>query len=179
MMRIVLARAFVLALLSVVAALPAHAQSSEGSGDSSLLVLNGGLFDLVSHRSQEAEGRIEYRSGFGFFESDGSFRGFKPLVGIMGNTAGAAFGYAGFAAPFAFDDDKWEFIPAAGLGAYHRGNGINLGGIFEFHLSLGGSYQIAPGQRLGLVVDHISNAHIHPQNPGVNSILVSWAFALD
>jgi lipid A 3-O-deacylase len=144
--------------------------------DPSYLILNAGVFDLVSHHVQRAEGRLEYRFGDGLFESDGAFRGFKPMVGIMANSGGAVFGYAGFAAPF--DWGKWEFTPAAGMGAYDKGRSLDLGGTFEFHLSLGLSYAITDGTRLGLAIDHISNANTHPKNPGDNSVLATFAIAL-
>ena len=144
--------------------------------DPSLLILNAGVFDLVSHHVQRAEGRVEYRFGDGLFESDGAFRGFKPLLGIMANTAGSVFGYGGFAAPF--DWGKWEFTPAAGIGGYDKAKGLDLGGTFEFHLALGLSYAISDNTRLGLAIDHISNANTHPKNPGDNSILATFAIAL-
>ena len=152
---------------------------SASAKDAALLTIGAGLFDIESSRSQEAEGRLEYRFGYGFFESEGAFRGFKPLIGVMANTAGAAFGYAGLAAPFAFDNGRWEVVPAAGMGGYHQGNGLFLGGTFEFHVSLGASYAVTPGSRLGLAIHHISNANTHRKNPGVNTVALTWAFAFD
>ncbi len=147
--------------------------------DQALLTFGAGVFDLVKHRQQEAEGRIEYRFAHGVLASEGVFRGFKPLVGVMANTAGGVFGYAGLAAPFAFDDGRWEFVPSAGLGAYRRGDGIDLGGTFEFHIGLAASYAVTRNGRLGLALDHISNANTHRQNPGANSVLVTWSWAFD
>ena len=153
-----------------------HAAVAE---DKALLTLGAGVFDLVKHRQQEAEGRIEYRFAHGVLGSDGVFRGFKPLLGVMANSAGGVFGYAGLAAPFAFDDGRWEFVPSAGLGAYRRGDGIDLGGTFEFHIGLAVSYAVTRNGRLGLALDHISNANTHRQNPGANSVLVTWSWAFD
>ncbi len=171
----------ILSVLGCGVLLAALALGSSGvkAADKASLTVSAGLFDLTTHHDQEFEGRLEYRFGHGFFESDGSFRGLKPLVGIMGNTAHAIFGYAGFAAPFAFDDGRWEFVPAAGIGAYEPGDGIFLGGTFEFHLGLSASYAVTPESRLGLAVNHISNANTHRKNPGVNSVLATWSLALD
>lgn len=146
--------------------------------DKSLINLSAGVFDVRSAAKQEFEGRIEYRFGTGAFES-GAFRGFKPLVGVMANTGGAVFGYAGLAAPFAFDDGRWEIVPSAAMGAYSKGNGIDLGGTFEFHLGVGASYAITGDSRLGVAVYHISNANTHRKNPGVNTVAVTWSFAFD
>lgn len=149
------------------------------AADPAALILNAGVFDLVGHRTQYVEGRIEYRFGHGLFdnEGDGGFRGLKPLVGVMVNGKGANFEYAGLAAPIQFGaDNAWEFTPAAGMGAYHKAKGIDLGQTFEFHLALGMSYRILPNARLGVAIDHISNAGTGRVNPGINSALATWAF---
>jgi len=159
--------------LALVFSTPAQAD------DPALVTLSAGVFDLVSHRTQEFEGRLEYRHGQGPFETSGSFRGFKPLIGIMGNTAEAAFGYAGFAAPFFIDGGRWEITPSGAIGAYHKGDGIDLGGTFEFHVGVSTAYAITDNSRVGLALYHISNANTHRKNPGVNSILLQWSWAFD
>ncbi|MBD24897.1 MAG: deacylase [Candidatus Marinimicrobia bacterium] len=150
-----------------------------GAKDQSLVTLSAGLFDLVSHRTQEFEGRAEYRHGQGFFETVGAFRGFKPIIGIMGNSAGAVFGYAGLAAPIVIGAKRWEIVPSGGVGGYHEGDGIFLGGTFEFHVGLSASYALSENSRLGVALYHISNANTHRKNPGVNSILLQWSLAFD
>lgn len=172
-------RAAVLRFLGVAAVLLALGFPRVGlAADPALVILNAGVYDLVSHRTQYLEGRIEYRFGHGLADGDGSFRGLKPLVGFMINGKGANFAYAGLAAPFQFAGGAWEFTPAAGMGSYQRGKGIDLGANFEFHLALGLSYRILPGARIGVAVDHISNAGTGRINPGINSILATWAFAI-
>ncbi len=141
--------------------------------------VSAGLFDLESSREQEFEGRLEYRFANGFFETDGVFRGFKPLVGLMATTGGSVFGYAGLAAPFAFDHGRWEIVPSGGVGAYSKGNGLDLGGTFEFHLGIGASYAVTGDSRLGVAIYHISNATTHRKNPGVNTVAVTWSFAFN
>ena len=150
-----------------------------GAKDPALVTVSAGVFDLVSHRTQAFEGRVEYRHGRGLFETNGVFRGFKPMVGIMGNSAGAVFGYGGFAAPLAFGCGRWEFVPSVGLGGYHEGDGISLGGTFEFHVGLSAAYIISRNGRLGVALYHISNANTHRKNPGVNSILLQWSWAFE
>ena len=72
--------------------------------------------------------------------------------------------------------NAWEFTPAAGMGAYSKAKGIDLGQTFEFHLALGLSYRVLPNARLGVAIDHISNAGTGRVNPGINSALATWAF---
>jgi hypothetical protein len=144
--------------------------------DVSQITVGAGMFDLVSHHAHPAEADVMYRFGWGLFGGDGVFRGLKPIVGAMGNTKGGVMGWAGLAAPFQFDNDRWEIEPSAGLGAYHRGSGIDLGGTFEFHLGVGASYAVSTHSRLGVELTHISNANTHHINPGSNSALVTWSW---
>jgi lipid A 3-O-deacylase len=147
--------------------------------DEALFTIGAGLWDTnFNYDDQALEVRFEYRHGAGLFESD-SFRGLKPTIGVMGNTLGGKFAYAGFSIPFALDaDEKWELTPSGAVGAYSRGNGLELGGTFEFHLGLMLSYAVTDRSRLGVYITHISNAHLNGYNPGENSALLTWSFAL-
>ena len=117
------------------------------------------------------QGDVMFRLGDGLFGGDGVFRGLNPMVGGMGASNGALYGYGGLAAPFQWG--KFEVEACGGVGAYHRGNGYDLGGTFEFHLGLGFSYAIADGIRAGIALTHISNANTHRINPGLNSALAT------
>ncbi|MBX7198008.1 MAG: acyloxyacyl hydrolase [Rhodospirillaceae bacterium] len=167
--------------LAVVAVLAGFAFPRTGhAADPAAVILNAGVFDLVGHRTQYVEGRIEYRFGHGLFDNagEGGFRGLKPLVGFMVNSKGATYAYAGLAAPIQFGAaNAWEFTPAAGMGVYSKAKGLDPGQPFEFHLALGLSYRVLPNARLGVAIDHISNAGTGRVNPGINSALVTWAFA--
>jgi lipid A 3-O-deacylase len=77
-----------------------------------------------------------------------------PTIGLMANADGGA------------------------LGGYHRGDSKDLGGVFQFRVGLGLSYQFEGGSRLGVRVDHISNAHIHDENPGEEEFLFTYAVPL-
>lgn len=147
------------------------------AADDALFTIGAGVWDVNFNYDRQFEGRLEYRLGQGLFESD-SFRGLKPLVGVMATSKESMFGYAGFGAPFTFGGGDWEFTPSAGLGAYSRGDGLNLGGTFQFHLGLAVSYAVTDNGRLGLYLTHISNAGINRDNPGENSLLLTWSFAL-
>lgn len=166
--------------ISVVAVVAGIAFPLTGhAADPAAVIFNAGVFDLVGHRIQYVEGRIEYRFGHGLFDNagEGGFRGLKPLVGFMANGKGATYVYGGLVAPIQFGaGNAWEFTPTAGFGSYQKGKGIDPGQPFEFHLALGLSYRVLPNARLGVAIDHISNAGTGRVNPGINSALVTWAF---
>jgi hypothetical protein len=146
------------------------------AGDPAQLMVGAGVFDLDSDHKRLFQADASYRFGWGFFGGDGAFRGLKPIIGGMVNDEGGFMGYAGLAAPFQFDNRRWEIQPWAAVGGYHRGNGIDLGGTFQFNLGLGISYAVRDNGRLGVAWTHISNADIHSLNPGVNSVIGTWTW---
>jgi hypothetical protein len=58
-----------------------------------------------------------------------------------------------------------SFMP----GLYAEGSGRDLGGPVQFRSLIGVSYAIAPGYRVGLAVNHKSNANLYDENPGEDS----------
>jgi hypothetical protein len=139
--------------------------------DASYLDLAAGTFGTgPGHVAPNAaEGRVELRYGKKVFH-------LGPALGLLGNSQGGVFGYAGIYADLRFGDVV--ITPLAGAGGYHRGRGEDLGGTFEFRLSLAAAYALAGGARLGLQYGHISNANSHRINPGENELLVTYAFPL-
>jgi lipid A 3-O-deacylase len=120
----------------------------------------------VDNADTTAEGRGEYRFGARFF-------GLSPLLGIMGNADGGLFGYAAFYRDFELGD--FIVTPSAGFGGYVQNDSKDLGGVFEFQVSLEAAYEFDDGTRLGLRMSHISNAYLHEDNPGVESALVTFS----
>ena len=166
------------AAITLAAALCAVLSPAIAYEDQARVTVGAGIFGFgVASDAKYIEGSLAYRFQNGLFGTDGIFRGFKPIVGVTAESAGSVFGYAGFAAPFVFgSENRWEVDAEGGLGAYHQGNSpLNLGGTFEFHVGLASSYALTDNGRLGLAVFHISNANLHRKNPGVNSILATWA----
>ncbi|TVR99487.1 MAG: acyloxyacyl hydrolase [Rhodospirillales bacterium] len=123
-----------------------------------------GVFGLSQNVS--AAGRIEVRAGEKWW-----FLG--PAVGLVANTDGGVYGYGGVYADIAIGNVV--VTPLAGLGGYRKGSGRDLGGVFQFRLSLGVSYEFADGSRLGLNVGHLSNAGTQPDNPGQEEVYLSYA----
>ena len=130
-----------------------------------------GAFDAVKTDPASAEIRAEYRSGRKLL-----FLG--PIVGVMANSDGGVFGYGGFYFEFQWTD-RVVFTPAAGVAAYHSGDGKPLGGTFQFYLGIDVAYRFDNNTRLGLKVGHISNADIHNENDGAESVLLTYTIPFD
>ena len=166
----VLALAVVLALLAPVAAVAAEDR----------FVLGLGAFDGIQFDDGAGEARFEYRSGAALGEDLGGdgFRGIAPLAGLLVNADGGVFGYGGLHADLRLTE-RIVFTPMGGIGGYASGDGKDLGGVFQFIVGSELAYEFENRARLGLYVTHISNAGIHADNPGTESVLVSFSVPLD
>jgi hypothetical protein len=85
------------------------------------LLLGAGAFDLRDETSPA--GTIEYRFGRKLFVVGLS-------VGLVGNTRGGLYGYAGAYADLSYG--KFYFTPQLAMGGYREGNSSDLGGVFQF-----------------------------------------------
>ncbi|MFQ5984281.1 MAG: acyloxyacyl hydrolase [Alphaproteobacteria bacterium] len=156
-----------------VAAEPERVSFSVGSVDvladgPSFLDFGIGVFDVNGEGNDQrsAAAQIEYRFGQKLF-----FVG--PAIGIMANTDGGVFGYGGFYGDLAYQN--FVATPVLALGGYKQGGSKDLGGIFQFRVGLGLMYRFEDGSRLGLRVNHISNASIHEENRGEEEILLTYS----
>jgi lipid A 3-O-deacylase len=157
------------------AAPPAFAQFV--GDEPSYLDLGAGAFDAFGFSFQgdrEAsttwEARAEYRYGRKFLN-------LGPALGVVANGRGGWMAYAGIYTDFRLG--SFVLTPLGGIGAYHKGASEDLGGVFQFRLSATAAYEFSNASRLGIQVAHISNAGIHPSNPGENELLLTYAIPLD
>lgn len=131
------------------------------------LLLGVGAFDLRDET--KPAGTIEYRFGRKVFVVGLS-------LGLVANTNGGLYGYVGAYADLSYG--KFYFTPQLAMGGYGEGNSSDLGGVFQFRESIDLAYRFDNGHRLGVRAAHISNADIHPHNPGEEEILLTYSFSL-
>jgi lipid A 3-O-deacylase len=131
------------------------------------LLVGLGVFDLRDETSPG--GTIEYRFGRKVFVA-----GFS--LGLVANTRGGLYGYAGLYSDWSWG--KFYLTPQLAMGGYHEGDSSNLGGVFQFRMSLDLAYRFDNGHRVGVRAGHISNAHIHEHNPGEEELLLTYSFPL-
>jgi hypothetical protein len=146
---------------TTIAATPATAE--EGPE----LAVSAGAYDIAKTKS--IEGGLEYR-----FPSRAW--GLVPMAGVTATEDGAFWGYGGLRRPFRVGP-AWRVTPGFAVSLYEEGStGKDLGGPIEFRSSLELSRRFAGGSSLALAVYHLSNAGIHDDNPGSNSVVLVWAF---
>ena len=172
-MRLRLALVSLLTLLTLCAiSISARADDffSLGGDDPDLLEFQGGAFDL-RHAHTAAFG-LEYRSDYRLLGV------LKPMVGGMATARGAVYGYGGFAV----DLHLGEHVVLTGseaIGAYGRGNDVNLGPIIpEFRSAFEAAYRFDDGSRLGVIFHHISNAGASSKNPGAETLMMTFAYPI-
>lgn len=156
-----------LAVAMLVGVVSGPAQADE---DPSLLALSVGYHDILQGDDTSAEGRVEYRFGQSFWY-------LKPFVGAMGTTDGAAYGFGGLLADIPLGGN-FILTPSLAAGLYAKGSGIDLGGPVEFRSQLELSYRFQDASRIGISFSHISNASIYDENPGTETLAVTYMLPL-
>lgn len=138
--------------------------------DSDLLSFGAGGFDIL-RSGASGEFRLEYRSGYELVWI------VKPLVGVMGTTDEAFYGYGGIL----MDIELGRFVitPSLTVGYYEDGDGPDLGHEVEFRTGVEVSYRFENDMRLGIAFYHMSNASIGDENPGAEILEAVFSIPLN
>lgn len=73
----------------------------------------------------------------------------------------------------------WTLGPSLGMGYYDfRDNEMDLGGHLQFRPAIDLVYSVTDDVSIGFGWTHISNASLHEENPGLDSLMFSvvWSF---
>ncbi|MGW8285967.1 MAG: acyloxyacyl hydrolase [Candidatus Deferrimicrobiaceae bacterium] len=130
------------------------------------LDLGFGLANINRPHRLRGAGKIELRVGRKF-----AFVG--PAVGLYITNEGFSYGYAGIYADLGYG--RFILTPLIAAGVCHQGNGIDLGGPFQFRESLEIAYRVDERWLVGLSIAHISNGQVYENNPGQNDLLLTIA----
>lgn len=100
-----------------------------------------------------------------------------PLLGTIATSRGALYVYAGLGAELRLPG-QWRLSPSFSAGLYHKGEGQDLGGFLQFRSAIELSYSLDRQRRLGVSLDHVSNAGIFGRNPGSESLTFRYSARL-
>jgi len=162
-------QSWILGLGAMLAVSSSVAQAANQDGD--LLAFSAAYFDVNQRKNEAGEFRIEYRA-------DEHMWIFKPFGGAMATTDGALHGFAGVL----IDIPLWDRIyitPSFAPGLFYDGNGKDLHNALEFRSQIEISYRFNNGRRLGASFNHISNADLGHDNPGVESAALTYIVPFD
>jgi len=143
--------------------------STAAAADPDFLTLSIGGID-VNDNETAVEFRMEYRS-------NRTYLFLKPMVGLLGNSQGGIYGYGGVNLDI-YLGNSWVVMPNFAIGGYRRGTAKDLGSVIEFRSGIEVAYRFGNKARLGIAISHISNASISDNNPGTESIVLSYSIPL-
>ena len=158
--------------------LPISAYSSPTVADEvinydDMLSFSVGLADVNRKTNQATTFRIEFRNG------EKIYKELRPFYGMMITSDSSNYIYAGLLADIPLSD-RIVFTPSFAPGYYDQGDGKDLGKSFpEFKSQIELSYKFDFGGRLGLSLDHISNASTGDTNPGIENLTLTFIRPLD
>ena len=161
-------------VLGLAAALMPAAAGAQviGRADAAHLTFGAGYFDAFQQDDTAALGNAELRSNWhllGFLD---------PFVGAFATTDGSLYGYFGFKTDINLGD-HFVIMPNAAVGAYNHGGGKDLGYWLEFRTGAEFAWRFQDRSRLGLGINHISNASLGDRNPGVEIVTLNYSLPID
>ena len=148
--------------------LPIFCTEIKAEDNKKYLSFSTAVFDILKKDYASFEGRVEYLGPeFTWIV--------KPLTGFMANTDGALYFYGG--AVFEIPLLSFLFLsPSFAPGIYYKSESKDLNFIFEFRTQIELALLLNNDIRVGININHISNASLGPPNPGVESIGISYYF---
>lgn len=139
-------------------------------GTKDYLSISAALFDVLQNNVTSLEGRFEYRIN----STDWRL---KPLTGVMINTDGALYIYSGLFIEISITN-IFSLIPSLTPGVYFKNYSKDLHFALEFKSQIDLIFNISKEFMAGLSFNHISNASLGDQNPGVESIAITFLLPL-
>jgi hypothetical protein len=135
-----------------------------------------GLYDVtLIARSRDLEGTVwvEGRGG-------PRWRRLRPVVGIETNSHQDVYAYAGVLADLPLGRG-FRLVPSFAAGWWTKGDADSkdLGNAIEFRSSVELGYRFSDGVQVGVAVQHVSNANLAFENPGVDRVVLGVSVPLD
>lgn len=159
-----------IALVTTISTLTTVAQAAEDKKD----YITGyiGYFDVIGADNSAAQFGVEYRARPLQY-------GIRPTIGINATNDSSVYAYAGINWDVPVIDNQLYLIPSFVAGAYKNGDGKDLGGALEFRSGIEMAYEFPNAHRLGLALNHISNASLYRKNPGSETAMVTYSIPTD
>lgn len=163
-------RLVLLAVFAFALALP-PAGTARAEDDPSFLTFGVGKFDIIHDRETDAELRLDYRFGNKFWI-------FKPFLTGAYVTNGMSFLGAGVLVDV-YLGNRWVITPQFSP-TWWRGktDELDLGYGLEFRSRIELAYRFDNRARLGLSIDHSSNAGFGDRNPGTESLMINYSLPM-
>lgn len=158
------------AFLAAVNLFPSGA--ARAADDPDFLTFAGGKFDILRNREEDMELRLDYRFGNKFWI-------FKPFLTGAYATNNSSFIGAGVLVDI-YLGRRFVLTPQFSP-TWWRGktSNLDLGHELEFRSRLELAYRFDDRSRIGISIDHSSNAGLGDGNPGVESVMLNYSVSMD
>jgi lipid A 3-O-deacylase len=152
--------------ISLVITIAALSYVNSFGQDRNYIAISSAVFDILQQADPSFESRVEFR--YGKVNLGG-----HPFSGVMVNTEGAIHIYFGL-----YYDIKvagYLYItPSFAPGLYAQRNSKDLKFALEFQSQIEISFKFINGARVGVSFNHMSNAALGEENPGVESLALTY-----
>lgn len=135
-----------------------------------LFSLGVGIFDVLRPERRVIQYQADYKFAACWY-------GIQPLTSLLVNGQGSVYLCAG-ACYDIFVGKYLVLTPSFCPGIYFQNGGKNLGYPLEFRSAIALAAELPNKDRIGLQFYHISNASLGHRNPGVESVVLSYSFAI-
>lgn len=156
----------VILLLITLTCIPAQEKGAKGFS----IALSQAAFDVLQQTQPSVERRIELRK-------DVSDTDFGQFAGFMFTGHGANHFYTGVYYNF-YVHDIIVITPSFAPGLYLENDSKRLFYPIEFRSQIEVSVKLLSNTRVGFSFNHISNAGLGDENPGVESFAVTYTISL-
>lgn len=151
--------------------LASSAFASESPYEGDYIGFGIGYYDLFDDK-EAASFEINY-------QYEDIYYGLRPMVGVIATSDDALYGYGGFKWDLPLGTYPFIISPSFAAGAYHNGDGKDLGHGLEFRTGIELAYEFSEeGDRVGLQLSHLSNASIGDSNPGTEILQLNYAMPI-
>ena len=138
--------------------------------DRNYIAISSAVFDILQQTDPSSESRVEFRLGKVKL-------GGHPFSGVMVNTEGAMHIYFGLYYDIPLTDVLF-LTPSFAPGLYAQRNSKDLKFALEFRSQLEVSFRLNNDVRIGFSFNHISNASLGIENPGVESLALTYVIPI-
>ena len=152
--------------LILLSSLPIIATCNMFAQNKNYVALSSAVFDILQQDDPSYENRLEFRIGKVKFLGN-------PFIGVMMNTEGAMHIYSGLYYDIPVTN-RIYITPSFAPGLYSKRNSKDLKFTLVFQSQIEASYRFVEGGRIGISFNHISNASLGIENPGVESLAVTY-----
>jgi lipid A 3-O-deacylase len=134
------------------------------------LAFGAGFYNVFDNTENSTWLTAEYRGKY-------LWNNLQPIFGTAGNFDGALYFFGGLAYDWKVGNNLYV-VPSLAAGLYGQGDSKDLGGAIEFRSSIELAYRFDNDMRLGVQLQHLSNASIYDKNPGTEMLMVNYTIPL-